>query len=211
VTTLHERAAHDYLYESMADPRSADLLSLWTRRLRDGEADLADFSVYGQTPERFGRWPMEQLCCAVAMHSYVNAGFYACYPLEIGTDPGPDAERERNAAALATVRRPFRADVDLEQNGAAQDGWLTWTAPIPLVRSTGVALLDPVHGEEPVMAPRLIGPAGAPIEIGYTKPSRTLAHLIEEGAVARWPYGQGHMTLIVNLSHFAIRRYGNGL
>ena len=40
-------------------------------------------------------------------------------------------------------------------------------------------------------------PGWAPLEVGYTRPSRTLLHLTEFGAVARWPYGHDVITLLV--------------
>lgn len=200
MTTLHERAAHDFLLEQMADARAVAVLSTWAGRLLEDESRQADFDLYGQTPTRFGRWPMEQMCCAVAAHSHVAAGNFACYPLRVASGPGPDADRDSNAALLAGLRDPFHAEVHPSQHGGDQDGTLRWDRPIVAVRSTGFALLDPLHGEEPLMKPCVLDPGTAPLEIGYTKPSRTLAHLVTEGSVARWPYGSNVMTLIVNIS-----------
>lgn len=199
MTTTHQDAAQDYLQQSMADERAASLLSLWARRFAQDPTVQDSFAVFGQTHKRAGRWQMDQMCCAVAMHAFVNAGFYAQCEIPVGAVPGSDRDREGNAASLAALEHPFQAQVDMTQNGAGQDGFLHWTQPIVATRSTGVALLEPQHGETAVVAPRTIGAGRAPLEIGYTLPSRTLAHLKREGRVARWPYDSEIITLVINL------------
>lgn len=42
-------------------------------------------------------------------------------------------------------------------------------------------------------------PFSAPLEVGYTKPSRTLHHLMVEGAVARWAYDSTDIDLLVDI------------
>ena len=41
-------------------------------------------------------------------------------------------------------------------------------------------------------------PFSVPLEVGYTLPSRTFAHLLTEGAVARWPYDEDQIHLLVD-------------
>lgn len=38
---------------------------------------------------------------------------------------------------------------------------------------------------------------GLPLEVGQTHIKTTLRHLLESGGVARWPYGDDHVTLLV--------------
>ena len=110
--------------------------------------------------------------------------------ITVGESPRPDAERERNAAALARLPHPFRAVVDTDQGNAEGDGTLTWDCPVPVSLSTGLIARHDDGSTHPLPIRFTIPPGSVVLEIGSTQPSRTLAHLIYSSTgVARWPYG----------------------
>jgi hypothetical protein len=97
------------------------------------------------------------------------------------------------------IRRPFLGKLDMHQNGAGSDGTLYWDEPTTLWRATGVPFYGAHVLHSTIHAPFEAKASSAVLEVGYTLPSRTMAHLLMEGAVARWPYGDTEITLLVNL------------
>lgn len=59
------------------------------------------------------------------------------------------------------------------------------SAPQPAQRAGGAARPDVSIAAASAAAPFEVRPASVPLEVGYTLPSRTFAHLFTEGAVAR--------------------------
>lgn len=126
--------------------------------------------------------------------------------------PGGDAQRlalegaRRQAHPVNAVPRPDRYGVENERAlndglagtglhatvdgspGQTDDGVLTWTIDLPLVSR---------QEAKDVAVPEVaITPGSAPLEIGYTLPSRTLTHLLTTGAVWRWPYTSARVWLL---------------
>lgn len=197
--SLHEQVAETRLRDVLADKDAAVVLSDWINWYRDGKYNRDEFDVYGQTHALVGGWPLEQLCAAVAIHAGRNSGRYAWSVIPVGAPPGPDKKREQNQALLdAAISGDSRAHVDLHQNLADQDGYLSWTTRKRFERSTGVPFIDEKHGYSPVTAIHYAAPRQVPLEIGYTMPSRTLAHLEQDRGVARWPYESKYVTVLLD-------------
>ncbi|NEA86636.1 hypothetical protein G3I38_18110 [Streptomyces sp. SID7958] len=119
--------------------------------------------------------------------------------IQVGASPGADADRAGNAARLQDLTAPFVAHLDMTQHGADCDGLLEWTEPVTAWRSTAMPVLGAhvLHGA--IQAPFEVRPSSVPLEVGYTLPSRTFAHLLTDGAVARWPYEDDEIHLLVDL------------
>ena len=81
----------------------------------------------------------------------------------------------------------------MSQNGADCDGTLSWDEPVNLWRALGVRVLHEKGLYGSLHAPFEVRPWSVPLEVGYTLPSRTAAHLTVEGAVARWAYDDNEM------------------
>lgn len=78
---------------------------------------------------------------------------------------------------------------------ADQDGSFTWKSNVEfnVQRYDGAA--KKVRKPRPVsVAPRTV-----PLEVGYTKGSRTMLHLGADLGLARWPYGSEAITVFVTL------------
>jgi hypothetical protein len=197
--TIHEDLAEDELADMLADPDHSRHLHTVAARLRAGRFPDWLAAVVGQTPARPGAWPPHQVAAFTSVMTRLALGRVARRRIPLGASPGADADRAGNAARLRALPAPFVAHLDLTQHGADDDGLLEWTEPVTTWRSTAVPVMGVhvLHGA--IQAPFEIRPAAVPLEVGYTLPSRTFAHLITEGAVARWPYRDDEMHLLVDL------------
>jgi hypothetical protein len=207
--TIHEQGA-EHLFGRMLDhPGASRTLAETRRRLKlpAGHPRAFDQNYVAAIGQVFrtppSHWPMEQVAAFTAMHTKICAGEVAQVQISaIGLDdgPSPDAHRDENAAKLADLPAPFQAEVDRGQYGADSDGSLKWNAPIQVDAATGVVFLDACRGaaKQPVTIVQTIADGWAPLEIGSTMPSRTLMHVIQEGVVARWPYGADSIWLFVH-------------
>lgn len=205
---VHEVGAEALLDRMMDHPGASRTLAETRHRLRlPGDHPMAFNSDYVDAIGQIfradpGRWPMEQVAAFTAVHTKLCSGevlqvLIGCEGMDGG--PKPDRKRRENAAKLADLPSPFEAEVDATQNAGDYDGTLKWHAPIRMYGATGAVFLDPCRrsAKQPVGIVRTITDGWAPLEIGYTQPSRTLLHLLEMGAVARWPYGSDYIRLFV--------------
>jgi hypothetical protein len=195
--TIHQEVATLLLEELMSDKESAAAVGDTVRKFREGAFDARYVAWIGQMRQAPGYWPLEQVAAYLRVHASINSGEYAMFTVATRGEPGPDADRENNAARLANLKRPFSADLDMAQNAADQDGSFAWTDDVRGIRSTGIATINGCESI-PVMTPYRVYPATAPLEVGTTLPSRTLMHLRVEGAVAHWPYGCSRLAVIVD-------------
>lgn len=198
--TVHEDSAEQLFDRILTDPGAAAMFAATTSRLRSGSYDQRYAAWIGQTQRHPAYWPRHQVAAYLDVHSRIASGEVAKVQAYVGATPGPDADRESNAAKLRQVHPRFRADLDATQNGADSDGTLSWDAPITLERSTGAAFIDDHDTHHPVISPYSVRPGSAPLEVGYTLPSRTMAHLDVEGAVARWAYDDDRVCLLLNVA-----------
>lgn len=210
--SVHESLARDALKRIIRDVDATATLAEVQDRISspDDPRGLEQWYIdaIGQVHMSLPRqWPMEQVAALARVHAGLVAGVFAMIRvggLSLEGGPGRDADRERNASRLSELYGPFRADVDLEQNQADEDGTLSWHEPIRVDRASGVSFLAPCSraGMKPITFPVTVDPWSVPLEIGSSPPSRTMLHLVEDGAVARWPYGADWLTLFVNLEPY---------
>ncbi|MFD5435826.1 hypothetical protein ACFWJ4_27240 [Kitasatospora sp. NPDC127067] len=113
-----------------------------------------------------------------------------------GGTPARDHERRRNQETMQHgLPEGIFACVDLDQHAAEFDGHVHLEAPYHFERMQ----VDLEERTARISLP-VVGPWDdrvAPLEIGYTDPSRTFSHLRAYGAVARWPYRSDHLYLLV--------------
>lgn len=196
-STLHERLASDLLDDVLANPNAAAVLAQWRRRFKENDYDPAYVARIGQMQRDPAYWPLEQLAAFLQVHAGLMAGRYAYVEVSVGATPGPDADRVGNARKLEGVHEKFTAWLDMQQNGADSDGTLSWTDLISLNKSSGLGLITDC-GTAPVEMSLHVDDYQVPLEVGFTKPSRTVLHLIEDGGVAHWAYGDDRILLLLD-------------
>ena len=186
-TTLHEAAAKHLLQRWQAVPEGRDALAA----IMDGLAEkrwsrpyMRAIGAVFRAPSSSRGWPLEQVAAFGELHARICKGLVGRALIGVEGRPGRDADREGNAVKLADLPPPFRAAVNPDQNLADQDGFLSWSTPIE-VEAGSVCVTVP--------------PGRVPLEIGSTKPSRTLLHVAMDHGVARWPYASEDIHLFVNL------------
>jgi len=210
--TNHETWAELTLERYLSDPDGLETLGLARQGLRTEQWDDEYIAAIGQhgilAPSS---WPEEQIAAFAEVHALIYGGSVATVLVGTGWKPGPDADREGNAEILATLPRPFRAEVDMQQQFSQGDGVLAWDEPIRVSLATGLIDRRPDGTTSPFTVSFKIPPGSAVLEIGSSVPSRTLAHLIDRGAsVARWPYGYKRLRLMVNLDETSTIGYRAG-
>ncbi|MFF1444094.1 hypothetical protein [Streptomyces sp. NPDC058295] len=196
--TLHEELAQDLLDDITASPAAAAVFAGWRRRFKEGDYDPAYVARIGQTQRDPAYWPLEQVAAFVAIHAGLMAGRFAHVEVDVGHSPGPDADRSGNAVKLQEAHPLFHADLDMHQNGADCDGWLSWEEPIAVNKSSGLGLVTGC-GTSPVEVIMHVDSHGVPLEVGSSKASRTYLHLLQEDGVARWAYGDDRIYLLLNV------------
>lgn len=199
MTTVHESTAAELLADMVTDPDEVAALAQVAEGLRHHRYPASFVAVVGQTREQPAYWPPEQTAAFTYVTYRLAHGLIARRRIPVGATPRPDSDREGNAARLSSIARPFAASLDMEQNGADSDGILTWGQPVTAWRATGVRILNAHVQHGTIHAPFDLKPYSVPLEVGYTKPSRTMHHLLTEGAVARWAYDSTAIDLLINI------------
>jgi hypothetical protein len=198
--TVHEDAAQVLLERLQDDPASASMLSNMSASLREGAYNRELIAWVGQTQRDPAYWPPHQVASLTHIFDGLAYGRIVRRRIPVGGTPGPDADRHGNAARLRDLSAPSHARLDMSQNGADCGGTLSWDRPVYLWRALGVRMLheDGLYGS--LHAPFEVRPWRVPLEVGYTLPSRTAAHLMLEGAVARWAYEDDEICLLLDLA-----------
>lgn len=206
--TIHKTAAEALLQDVLEDDAATKaMLKLRNRHtrgdmneggtLRTGYADaLGSSARYAPTD-----WPLYQHAAFAQIHALIGAGDVAYTYISTGGLPGADSDRTGNASKLEDTVEPFRVELDMTQNGADSDGVLYWDEPLKISRSTGAHFYGNTCQPDQyglVTYPTMREPGSAPLEVGDSWPSRTLLHLYEDGAVARWPYGSELIWLFIH-------------
>lgn len=199
--TKHEYMAELALERFLKDRDGLEVLRLARQGLRTGQWDEEYVAAIGQHAMMGpSSWPEEQVAAFAEVHSLIYGGSVATVLVGTGGEPLPDADREGNAAALATLPPPFRAKVDMRQHMREGDGVVFWDEPIRASLATQIIERAPDGTTYPHTLSITIPPGSAVLEIGSSLPSRTWAHLIDRGGrVARWPYGFDRLRLMVNM------------
>lgn len=212
--TVHEDMAEALWEEIQESPETvAAMFRLRNRHIR-GEMDEGGVHGTGYADSlgssaRFPpkKWPLAQHAAFINIHALIGAGDVAFTCISTGGTPGADADRVGNARKLEDTMEPFRAELDMHQNGADSDGVIRWEQPFKISRSTGAHFYPSAcrkEGYSLVTYPTVCEAGSAPLEVGDSWPSRTLMHLHQYGAVARWPYGSELIWLFINFAKISL-------
>lgn len=184
MSTVYRQAIEHNYNDLVKDPKYMQVFATFQQDMANGKyGDL--LAVFGQNHR--GRYTGPDAYAFAHMWGWLVEGSIAIAHVDVGTTPAKDAELERNSQALANLPHPFTASV---RNGVvvSNDGLLMWDENISM--SYNAQPFDKVYSTCELK------PSDAPLEIGTTTFERTYFHLIEEGSIARWPYGQDYITLL---------------
>ena len=136
--------------------------------------------------------------CFSQVRTLLLGGMLAMTAFDVGAEPLRDSAREENERALRRkLPRGVQAFVN-RANCTEGDGTVEWSTPITFTRSH----FSPENGVEHLS--RVIFPRGsAVLEIGTTASTRTLSHLQQVTALARWPYGSRFVTVFARVNSTA--------
>lgn len=187
---MHERGAEDALAKLLAMPGGEELMITAERNIESGFWQDDILEAIGLTT-RYSRRVREQTFATMYVYAKILTGEVAIIKVRAADEPDFDEYREKNAEALRDLPEPFMAELDMRQSMGDEDGFFWWTESVVGSRTCWPS--DDRNEEQWVV----VKPRRVPLEVGVTKPSRTLLHLRSEGGVARWPYGTDWITVFV--------------
>lgn len=179
--TGHEAAVMRHVNKLLTRQDWAQVLAQYLEQMQSGKRRGLDVYV-----QKFGLEELDlyDAYCYSYLRVGVMLGRIVTARVEIGETPSGD-QSKRNAEILAGLNGTFYGEFQGGLNDS--DGYFGWKKPIRF----GQVLLDG-KGKHEIVKPRKV-----PLEVGYTKSSRTLCHILEEHALARWPYGDTGISLFV--------------
>lgn len=182
--TIHEDAARSLADELMQTDDGREALAFTNSWMRDPENKIK-LDIFGQP---HGGWAVEQVAALYRILSLVSEDAIRMTYIPVGTAPYSDRARKENRAALAGLPYGITAEV-YDGLSHVGDGCVQIPDGLVVVDDSDRDLSGRVE-----KAPPKLG--YVPLEIGYTLASRTLLHLLDHGAVARWPYGFDRIYLV---------------
>jgi hypothetical protein len=123
--------------------------------------------------------------CFAHFHSWASIGKVLMAAIELDSEPERDSDVDGNHQALQSLPRPFQAAFWGGHDDC--DGYVKWSEPIEFGQFD-------CTGREIVVE---IPPRSVPLEVGYTRPDRSICHLLGEKGLARWAYGSKRIYLFV--------------
>ncbi len=200
MTTVHERGlkeASDSCMEN--DPTGwAKAVSAYSKNLKTSHYTRKYLDVLFQYDWHTSELASENVFGFALTHASIFNGGIAAVEIDVGSGPLKDSDVDGNNTLLKEIAKPFLAT--FVGGLGDSDGRLSWAVPIEL---------DVTVGNDDMTQTRTsmkIPPGSAPLEVGYTKISRTMLHLSQERFLARWPYGHDRIALLavvdVNLMEF---------
>ena len=180
--TLYKQEAVHSTTELLQDPEWAKTICLYHRQLNNGEyppsyVDII-FEKFRYPPDIYDAMSFAQV------HTVIQTGGVAIFQIPIGVTPCADERIEEMNRLLDGLSYPFSAEF---WGGTADcDGELVWERPIN-------ALLQHDGGVGFVIVP----PGQARLEVGYNSAHKMCFVVNQKIPVARWPYGQSNITVLV--------------
>lgn len=178
--TAHLQAAEAIFRRRVSeDPAGVGAAIGWYAANRAAGEWPADFHDAIGQPYSDGWFELPQALAWIRVNALIELGHVGYVSVPLDQRPYPDRERNGNRRALRRVPSPFTADLSVEQHAGDEDGTLTCSAAIKGLTGDGEG------GRRRVQC---AGGFTAPLEVGACLPSRVHTHLLQSGALARWPY-----------------------
>lgn len=137
----------------------------------------------------------------MVVHSWKVSGELGSINISLPESPYADCEIDNMNSILSRLPKPFSGKFWGGVNDS--DGFISWAAPIIMQRINCKESPDKDHvcpNEHIIVEPNHVA-----LEVGTTKPARTLAHLQREYGLARWPYHYTFVMLRIRLERYKWR------
>lgn len=186
--TTHARAAHAAVDTLLQHPDGTSLLRATWEFLNctvEG-CRCAEYRRIFADP-RSGEWPLEQLVALTTMGALIDQGLLYMRSFYVGQPPSNDRNRPQHQRVLQGLRvHGLEVQIDPWTGGGngLADGSISWSEPLEVLALEGEHRLT-------------VGPRSAVLETGSTEASRTLSHLLVDGALWRWPYDSERVWLLI--------------
>ena len=181
------------------DPNWRLLLTDVIRRFEDGFYPQAYVDAILQNWWR-SSYDIYDAYAFAQVHTQILTGKVAIILVNVGATPRGDKEVDYHNAILADS--PSYMFFGTFYGGLAdQDGSFTWKSNVKF----NVQRYDGATKKMRKPRPVSVAPRTVPLEVGYTKGSRTMLHLGEEHGLARWPYGSESITVFVTIDPFILK------
>lgn len=177
-----EHASRAAFQEAMQDPTLVAITADYAAKMNRRVWSYEYLSIFTQNSVQSKVYHVEDAYFFMQLHADLYQRKLALASIYIGEAPYFDRENADNNQALSRLWYPFAADfVAQVGSGANDDGTFEWREPIVMqvVSEDKTGLYDEV----------LVRPNTISLEVGRTSGWRTLLHVRQHGAVARWPYG----------------------
>lgn len=184
-----KKIVHDLLE---TDPPSAECISTYTKLLNEGHFEQKYVELFVQQWSGRSKYSIYEGYAFMMLHHHLWQGRIALVYLDCD-EPHDNAMVAENQRILNKLPKSVKARFNPQKGGGADgDGSLQWLKP--LIGTLGIH----VDTDETAVAQTRILPGQIPLEVGTTMASRTLAHILSDGGVARWPYGHDRITLLIS-------------
>jgi hypothetical protein len=174
--SYHERALHRIVDRICAEePEAATGLYWLLGLMKDGR--FPDSAVDSVVQKHSSPYDVYDAYCMLQFHARAVGRQMVFHVAPVGRTPVADRLRDENNLRLKGLPAPFAAT--FHGGTADSDGILRWDEPIAF------QFFSDDEDDRIVLPPRA---GGVPLEVGVTKGSRTILHLVEGRGLARWPY-----------------------
>jgi hypothetical protein len=185
MATVHELVTQRWVKKLLEkDAQTMTELVAWIQWMENNHAFCDEF---GQT---FHSTSIYDAAAFSRIMQIFTENELACCKVKVGEEPGADKDTEYNNNVLKniicdSINRACFFD------GNDCDGYIQTALPIDFELASREFIK--------------VSPRQFPLEVGYTQFSRTLLHIVEEGCLARWPYGSCNITLFYTVDILKIR------
>jgi hypothetical protein len=173
--TLHERYVKETVDQHCLE--NPDLAALIFNRLawiKEGQYTQIHLDIV--TQKTCQDYSIYDAYCLVRIEALMMERKFAHREIKVAGNPRPDREDEENNRLLTNMPGSFEAR--FYGGPRDDDGFLKWGREEAFFRVYE-------EGKDVVV----LRPSVVPLEVGTTKSSRTLFHLMFDRGIARWPYG----------------------
>jgi len=204
VRSVHDRALLNIAKEYLNDPDWLETVAMYLRNMRNGVYSKDAIDVVFQNWDRFGEYTFVDAVAYMLIHTDIHLGKIAKTVIDIGCEPSSDTDRDSNSAALmkglesinawgTTLFDPNSTEAKCRFFGnfwggsADEDGYIEWDG------NASFWIFKDGKCDHDIKIPG----RRVPLEVGYTMPGRTIAHLASARGLARWPYNSKIITILV--------------